>query len=177
MVGGMPLSAIVTPHRGVAQLGSAFDWGSKGRWFKSSRPDLRNRRLAAVSCFGGSWLAAGAGSKWGPILLGGRAFEAAAQTRSADGRPLVVPGEASGGPPAYGRPEERRHRTRPASAARHALPSTGPALSSYAPAAPRSGYRLAPEPVAAEGTNGRPLPPALARVCSSHAELCSDLGE
>ena len=27
------------PARGVAQSGSAFDWGSKGRWFKSSRPD------------------------------------------------------------------------------------------------------------------------------------------
>ena len=26
--------------RGVAQFGSAFDWGSKGRWFKSSRPDF-----------------------------------------------------------------------------------------------------------------------------------------
>ncbi len=31
--------AIVLRQRGVAQLGSAFDWGSKGRWFKSSRPD------------------------------------------------------------------------------------------------------------------------------------------
>ena len=26
-------------HRGVAQFGSAFGWGPKGRWFKSSRPD------------------------------------------------------------------------------------------------------------------------------------------
>ncbi len=25
--------------RGVAQLGSAFAWGAKGRWFESSRPD------------------------------------------------------------------------------------------------------------------------------------------
>ena len=25
--------------RGVAQFGSALDWGSRGRWFKSSRPD------------------------------------------------------------------------------------------------------------------------------------------
>src|SRR5262245_44724072 len=25
--------------RGVAQPGSALDWGSRGRWFKSSRPD------------------------------------------------------------------------------------------------------------------------------------------
>jgi hypothetical protein len=31
-----PLSR--TP-RGVAQSGSAFGWGPKGRWFKSSRPD------------------------------------------------------------------------------------------------------------------------------------------
>ncbi len=29
-----------THHRGVAQLGSAFDWGSKGRRFKSCHPDL-----------------------------------------------------------------------------------------------------------------------------------------
>ena len=26
--------------RGVAQFGSALDWGSRGRWFKSSRPDF-----------------------------------------------------------------------------------------------------------------------------------------
>ena len=26
-------------ERGVAQSGSAFGWGPKGRWFKSSRPD------------------------------------------------------------------------------------------------------------------------------------------
>src|SRR6476619_5478075 len=31
----------LTPPRGVAQPGSAFDWGSTGRWFKSSRPDIR----------------------------------------------------------------------------------------------------------------------------------------
>jgi hypothetical protein len=28
------------PRRGVAQSGSAFGWGPKGRWFKSSRPDM-----------------------------------------------------------------------------------------------------------------------------------------
>jgi hypothetical protein len=37
--------------RGVAQSGSAFGWGPKGRWFKSSRPDLakppRMRRFCA----------------------------------------------------------------------------------------------------------------------------------
>ena len=27
--------------RGVAQSGSAHDWGSCGRWFKSSRPDRK----------------------------------------------------------------------------------------------------------------------------------------
>ena len=27
--------------RAVAQSGSAFDWGSKGRWFESSRPDYQ----------------------------------------------------------------------------------------------------------------------------------------
>jgi hypothetical protein len=31
---------IVSCERGVAQSGSAFGWGPKGRWFKSSRPDL-----------------------------------------------------------------------------------------------------------------------------------------
>ena len=25
--------------RGVAQTGSALEWGSRGRWFKSNRPD------------------------------------------------------------------------------------------------------------------------------------------
>jgi hypothetical protein len=28
--------------RGVAQSGSALEWGSRGRWFESSRPDFRN---------------------------------------------------------------------------------------------------------------------------------------
>jgi hypothetical protein len=32
--------AKIDPPRGVAQSGSAFGWGPKGRWFKSSRPDL-----------------------------------------------------------------------------------------------------------------------------------------
>lgn len=27
--------------RGVAQLGSALAWGARGRWFESSRPDIR----------------------------------------------------------------------------------------------------------------------------------------
>jgi hypothetical protein len=31
-------------ERGVAQFGSAFGWGPKGRWFKSSRPDRRKAR-------------------------------------------------------------------------------------------------------------------------------------
>gem|GEM_PF-6878083 len=30
-------------NRAVAQLGSAFDWGSKGRRFESCRPDLQNK--------------------------------------------------------------------------------------------------------------------------------------
>src|SRR3954471_14417956 len=33
--------AAVYRLRGVAQSGSAFGWGPKGRWFKSSRPDFR----------------------------------------------------------------------------------------------------------------------------------------
>ena len=35
--------------RAVAQSGSAFDWGSKGRWFESSRPDLLSRNVI-TSC-------------------------------------------------------------------------------------------------------------------------------
>jgi hypothetical protein len=31
--------------RGVAQSGSAPEWGSGGRWFKSSRPDQFNLRV------------------------------------------------------------------------------------------------------------------------------------
>jgi hypothetical protein len=46
----------------VAQLGSAFDWGSKGRWFKSSRPDLRNRR----KCGGFTFLGHRTNSTRGP---------------------------------------------------------------------------------------------------------------
>ena len=35
--------------RVVAQLGSAFDWGSKGRGFKSRQPDSRHARSARAS--------------------------------------------------------------------------------------------------------------------------------
>ena len=31
--------------RGVAQPGSALEWGSRGRWFKSSRPDFLCREV------------------------------------------------------------------------------------------------------------------------------------
>ena len=34
--------------RGVAQPGSALDWGSSGRWFESSRPDQSFRRGAPI---------------------------------------------------------------------------------------------------------------------------------
>jgi hypothetical protein len=33
--------------RGVAQSGSVPEWGSGGRWFKSSRPDQKNCRETA----------------------------------------------------------------------------------------------------------------------------------
>jgi hypothetical protein len=37
----LPLFAIIAfAHRGVAQTGSALVWGTSGRRFKSSRPDL-----------------------------------------------------------------------------------------------------------------------------------------
>src|SRR5262245_47594483 len=35
--------------RAVAQPGSAFDWGSKGRWFESSRPDFASLCYGATS--------------------------------------------------------------------------------------------------------------------------------
>ena len=37
----------IVTGRGVAQPGSALDWGSRGRWFKSSRPDQFHRRPAS----------------------------------------------------------------------------------------------------------------------------------
>jgi hypothetical protein len=39
-------------HRDVAQLGSALDWGSRGRRFESGRPDHQNRKSEAVSPLG-----------------------------------------------------------------------------------------------------------------------------
>ncbi|BBC31239.1 hypothetical protein SGFS_025330 [Streptomyces graminofaciens] len=39
----------VKAHRDVAQLGSALDWGSRGRRFKSCRPDLRSSRSEVIS--------------------------------------------------------------------------------------------------------------------------------
>ena len=35
----MVKSVLIQKCRGVAQPGSALEWGSSGRWFKSSRPD------------------------------------------------------------------------------------------------------------------------------------------
>ena len=35
-------------RRGVAQPGSALDWGSRGRWFESSRPDHYSERETAL---------------------------------------------------------------------------------------------------------------------------------
>ena len=38
--------------RDVAQFGSALDWGSRGRWFESSRPDQKlQARLFGVGLF------------------------------------------------------------------------------------------------------------------------------
>ena len=36
------LNSISPTSRGVAQPGSALEWGSSGRWFKSSRPDHKS---------------------------------------------------------------------------------------------------------------------------------------
>lgn len=38
-------------NRAVAQSGSAFDWGSKGRWFESSRPDYKSRKPLGLAAF------------------------------------------------------------------------------------------------------------------------------
>ena len=40
--------AILERHRGVAQLGSALDWGSRGRGFKSRQPDDKIARTLSV---------------------------------------------------------------------------------------------------------------------------------
>ena len=37
--------------RDVAQLGSALDWGSRGRWFESSRPDQKDRGTGFTGAF------------------------------------------------------------------------------------------------------------------------------
>jgi len=46
-VGSPPLPAIPAAPRAVAQLGSALDWGSSGRRFKSCQPD--NEKPAPTS--------------------------------------------------------------------------------------------------------------------------------
>ena len=40
-------------QRAVAQLGSALDWGSRGREFKSPQPDAQNLRISGGSGFVG----------------------------------------------------------------------------------------------------------------------------
>jgi hypothetical protein len=35
-------------NRGVAQSGSVPEWGSGGRWFKSSRPDQTSLQLSGI---------------------------------------------------------------------------------------------------------------------------------
>ena len=39
--GIVPIRASNSLQRVVAQLGSALDWGSRGRWFESSPPDQK----------------------------------------------------------------------------------------------------------------------------------------
>src|SRR5258707_15189604 len=43
-----PLPAISAAPRAVAQFGSALDWGSSGRRFKSCQPDAGQTRYIAV---------------------------------------------------------------------------------------------------------------------------------
>ena len=39
-LGYRPSQGIIATNRGVAQFGRVLVWGTRGRWFKSSRPDL-----------------------------------------------------------------------------------------------------------------------------------------
>ena len=52
LVHGQPGQPGQNGHRDVAQLGSALDWGSRGRRFKSCRPDLLLCRSEVVSLRG-----------------------------------------------------------------------------------------------------------------------------
>jgi hypothetical protein len=59
-----PLVGAETFFRDVAQPGSAFAWGARGRWFESSRPDEQEARSLLRALF--FW-------QWGEfILLNGR---------------------------------------------------------------------------------------------------------
>src|SRR5690606_27058949 len=65
------------PIRGVAQPGSALDWGSRGRRFKSSRPDETETRLRAIVPEAASVFSQGGAaahrvrvSRWGMVLRG-----------------------------------------------------------------------------------------------------------
>ena len=86
-------------RRAVAQLGSAPDWGSGGRRFKSCQPDRDEGRFSWVksqvnrpSCFFGHCYASDpSGGFWGP--LGGR-----------------IPQHRRGDPPASGTGEQASHR-------------------------------------------------------------------
>ena len=54
-VGFRPAAGGLTGERAVAQFGSALDWGSSGRRFKSCQPDQGKWRLSCCDVFcGGS---------------------------------------------------------------------------------------------------------------------------
>ena len=60
-----PLPAIPAAPRAVAQLGSALDWGSRGRRFESCQPD--RRKPAPTSVGAGFCRFDGLGSHFGPV--------------------------------------------------------------------------------------------------------------
>lgn len=52
MVAIMVKNGTLTPHRPVAQPGSALSWGVRGRWFKSSQADQKSEQdyLRSFNC-------------------------------------------------------------------------------------------------------------------------------
>ena len=76
--------------RAVAQSGSAFDWGSKGRWFESSRPDWA--RLIGAMLYA-DW--PDSGMRLCPFRPCGVPFEGARGRRNRRQAPTTSPGTTS----------------------------------------------------------------------------------
>jgi hypothetical protein len=161
--------------RGVAQSGSAFGWGPKGRWFKSSRPDLakaRSGRAFVVPGILGYGLALGVGcAEWisyeqgSGMSIGRRAFPAYPVSVLAPGLHVTylpqscrvwpvpkAPAEQGGGlrPPELPEPERLRRPGDGRLPDRADHPAGGHGLG-VGSAALRSGLPLGPSPTEAPG--------------------------